>query len=208
MKALPLLIIATLAILFQSCTITQRRYITGFYVEKNSNYKISLPQAESRTKQHLNNLPLNNIQPTVQENKFITVAAGQISNKKQNFATKAQVKISKIISILPIASIIKRETTHTNISESVTEFHHSDAGEGTNGFAIACLVCGILSLCTFYAGIVFGVIAIILGGVAFRQIENNGGGGKTLAIIGEVLGIIGFLVWLMVLISASGALLG
>lgn len=62
------------------------------------------------------------------------------------------------------------------------------ARRGTNGFAIAALVLGILWLCA-----VGSVLAIIFGFVALSQIKRSGQSGKGMAIAGIVLGVIGLL---------------
>jgi len=60
---------------------------------------------------------------------------------------------------------------------------------GTNGFAIASLVCGIASLC---AGLVTAILAVVFGHVALAQISRSGGyeQGRSLAIAGLVIGYV------------------
>ncbi len=45
----------------------------------------------------------------------------------------------------------------------------------TNGFAIASLVCGLVSLC---AGVVTAIPAVIFGHIALAQINRSGGMNK------------------------------
>ncbi len=61
---------------------------------------------------------------------------------------------------------------------------------GTNGFAIASLVCGILFLC---AGIFGSILAVVFGHIALVQIKRSGDmeSGRGLAIAGLVIGYIG-----------------
>lgn len=70
------------------------------------------------------------------------------------------------------------------------------AAQRTDGLAIASLVLGILSLvCSFAClGLVLGPTAAIMGFISRQRIQSSGGsvGGSTLAIVGLVLGIIGF----------------
>jgi hypothetical protein len=54
---------------------------------------------------------------------------------------------------------------------------------GTNGFAVAALVVGIVGLC-----LCFGFLGIIFGNVARRQIEETGQAGAGMATAGIVLG--------------------
>jgi hypothetical protein len=54
---------------------------------------------------------------------------------------------------------------------------------GTNGFAVAALVVGIVGLC-----LCFGFLGVIFGHIARRQIEETGQAGAGLATAGIVLG--------------------
>ncbi len=73
------------------------------------------------------------------------------------------------------------------------EEHKSTAGQG---LGIAGLVMGILAIplgiipCTFYMGIIFGLIGIILSVVAFSQ-ANRGNGSKGFIIAALVCSIVG-----------------
>src|ERR1700674_4875524 len=70
------------------------------------------------------------------------------------------------------------------------------AAPRTDGLAIASLVIGILSLvCAIGClGIVLGPTAAIMGFISRQRINSSGGalGGGTLAVVGLVLGIVGF----------------
>lgn len=72
------------------------------------------------------------------------------------------------------------------------------AAQRTDGLAIASLVVGILSLVCFLAclGVVLGPTAAIMGFVSRQRISSSGGalGGGTLATIGLILGVFGFVV--------------
>ncbi len=84
------------------------------------------------------------------------------------------------------------------------------AAPRTDGLAIASLVVGILSLvCTVAClGVVLGPTAAIMGFISRQRITSSGGalGGGTLAVIGLVLGIVGFIAsvgWFFLLISGA-----
>jgi hypothetical protein len=66
----------------------------------------------------------------------------------------------------------------------------------TDGLAIASLVIGIVSIvCSFIClGIVLGPTAAIMGFISRQRISTSGGtvGGGTLAVVGLVLGVVGF----------------
>ena len=64
-------------------------------------------------------------------------------------------------------------------------------GPKTNTLAIISLVAGILS---------FNIIAVILGHIALGQIKRTGEGGRTLAIVGLVLGYIAIVVYVILII--------
>lgn len=78
----------------------------------------------------------------------------------------------------------------------------TDAGETTNGLAIASLVCGILGL--LILPVLFGPLAVIFGGVAMSQIRRNGGRGRGMAVAGLVMGIIATVIMLIALGAAAG----
>lgn len=59
---------------------------------------------------------------------------------------------------------------------------------GTNGKAVAAMVCGIVGLVV--AGFILGVIAIVLGAVARGEINRTGQDGSGMATAGIVLGVI------------------
>jgi hypothetical protein len=70
------------------------------------------------------------------------------------------------------------------------------AAPRTDGLAIASLVIGILAVVCSVAclGIALGPTAAIMGFISRQRINSSGGtlGGGTLAVIGLVLGIVGF----------------
>lgn len=66
-------------------------------------------------------------------------------------------------------------------------------GPKTNTLAIVTLIAGICG---------FNLIAVILGHISLSQIKTSGEGGRTLAIIGLVLGYIG-LVALIIFIGVA-----
>jgi hypothetical protein len=70
------------------------------------------------------------------------------------------------------------------------------AAPRNDGLAIAALIVGILSLvCSFIClGVILGPAAAIMGFISRQRISTSGGalGGGTLAVVGLVLGIIGF----------------
>ena len=71
------------------------------------------------------------------------------------------------------------------------------APQRTDGLAIASLVIGIVSIvCSVGClGVILGPAAAIMGFIARQRIATSGGalGGGALAIIGLILGIVGFL---------------
>lgn len=70
------------------------------------------------------------------------------------------------------------------------------AAQRTDGLAIASLIIGIFSIvCSIGClGIILGPTAAIMGFISRQRISTSGGavGGGTLAIVGLVLGIVGF----------------
>ncbi len=71
------------------------------------------------------------------------------------------------------------------------------ASPRTDGLAIASLITGIISLvCSFIClGVLLGPTAAIMGFISRQKVAASGGtvGGGTLALVGMILGILGFL---------------
>ena len=70
------------------------------------------------------------------------------------------------------------------------------AGVRTDGLAIASLICGLVGTVCFFIclGVLLGPIAAIMGFISRQRITSSGGalGGGTLALVGLILGIVGF----------------
>lgn len=64
---------------------------------------------------------------------------------------------------------------------------------GTNGMAVASLVCGICGFVPF----VGSVPAVILGHASLRQMRRTGEHGQAMAVIGLVFGYVGLVFWLL-----------
>ncbi|MGO9115728.1 MAG: DUF4190 domain-containing protein [Thermoguttaceae bacterium] len=84
-------------------------------------------------------------------------------------------------------------------------------GKGYQGFAVTSMVLGIVGIFAFCFGILFGVLAVIFGGVALNGMtRSRNSEGKGMAITGLVLGIIecgGWGLWyLLIIIAAIGSL--
>src|SRR5207253_10798598 len=83
------------------------------------------------------------------------------------------------------------------------------AGQRTDGLAIAALVIGIVSIvCSIVClGIVLGPTAAIMGFISRQRIATSGGaiGGGTLALVGLILGIFGFVACLAVFLLSAFA---
>ncbi|WP_415847587.1 DUF4190 domain-containing protein [Tsukamurella strandjordii] len=77
------------------------------------------------------------------------------------------------------------------------------AQSGTNGLAIASLVCGILSIpsaCVWGLGILFGIAAIIMGIIAMKQTKQTGQDGNGMALAGLITGVVGLLLSIVLLV--------
>lgn len=94
-----------------------------------------------------------------------------------------------------------------------TQYYSSNQNElkqegGNNGFSIASMVCGILSLTCCCASILGGILAItavVLGIIALRNKYD----GKGMAIAGIITGGIGFLIaGIMLLVAGASGLMG
>jgi uncharacterized protein DUF4190 len=71
---------------------------------------------------------------------------------------------------------------------------------GTNGMAVAGMVCGIVGLFVF--NIILGPLAVIFGAVGLRR-SHRGAGGAGMAKAGVVLGIVDVVLFVVLLIAAA-----
>jgi hypothetical protein len=71
---------------------------------------------------------------------------------------------------------------------------------GSNGLAIAALVCGIIGL--FIFNFILGPLAIIFGGVGLRR-ASRGAGHRGMSWAGLVLGIVDILIFVVILAAAA-----
>lgn len=76
----------------------------------------------------------------------------------------------------------------------------SAARAGTNGLAVASLVCGIVGLLFF--NVILGPLAIVLGAVALR---GSPAGGASMAKAGIALGIVDLVIFTVLLVAASSS---
>ncbi len=73
---------------------------------------------------------------------------------------------------------------------------YQKAPSSANGFGIASLVLGIVSMLACYLGIFTGVIGMVFGIISIAKQKDN----NIKAIIGVVLSAVAFLLWLIILI--------
>lgn len=69
-----------------------------------------------------------------------------------------------------------------------------------NGKSIAGFVLGILSIVVPYIGLLFGIIAIILSALSLKEIRMRYEQGRGLAIAGLVCGIVGTLIYAILIL--------
>ncbi|MGN0376925.1 MAG: DUF4190 domain-containing protein [Suilimivivens sp.] len=98
-----------------------------------------------------------------------------------------------------------------NYSASSPQYYSASNGNNSNvtagsngnsGFAIASMVCGIISLiccCLSWFSLVLGIAAVVLGVIALKHKYD----GKGMAIAGIVTGGIGIFIWLIVMLVAG-----
>lgn len=77
----------------------------------------------------------------------------------------------------------------------------------TNGKSIASLVLGILSIVIPYVGFILGIVAIVFSSLSLKEIKRTGEQGKGLSIAGLVCGIIGTVLYGIILLIVIIAIL-
>ncbi|MFF5158814.1 DUF4190 domain-containing protein [Streptomyces sp. NPDC000348] len=78
----------------------------------------------------------------------------------------------------------------------------ASSGSRTNGLAIASLCCGVVGL--FVLNIILGPLAIVFGAVARRQAAGNGAGMAKAGIVLGVVDVVLWLVLLLVAANNGG----
>ncbi|MGW1997512.1 DUF4190 domain-containing protein [Embleya sp. NPDC001921] len=78
----------------------------------------------------------------------------------------------------------------------------SGARTGTNGLAVAGLVCGVVGV--FLFNIILGPLAVIFGTVGLRR-SRTGAGGRGMSIAAIVLGVVDVLLFVVLLIAAANS---
>ena len=72
---------------------------------------------------------------------------------------------------------------------------------GSNGMAIAGLVCGIVGI--FLFNIILGPLALVFGGVGLRNARRSGAGHSGMAVSAIVLGVVDIVLFVVVLALAD-----
>lgn len=76
----------------------------------------------------------------------------------------------------------------------------------TNGKSIAALVLGILAIVLPYIGFVIGILAIIFASISMKEIKRTQEQGRGMAIAGLVCGIVGTVLYAIILLIVVLAL--
>jgi hypothetical protein len=74
--------------------------------------------------------------------------------------------------------------------------------QGSNGLAIAGLVCGLVGL--VFLNVILGPLAIIFGGVGWAR-ANRGARGRGMAIAAVVLGVVDLVIFFVLLAVAANS---
>lgn len=204
-KTKALLAIASVAILLQSCTFTQRRYMPGFYVESNSKHIPKTPVAKvdkviaDQQMANSSDVPVASVaQPIAKQvSQPVAVTNNVIAKEKHNNISLLQA--NKKGSLFPIMFPSFTNHDKSDICALVTD----DQVKHASGFAVASLIFGILAVISYYGAFLFGLLAIIFGAVALSNISNNPDVlyGRRMALAGILLGIIAIVVWAIVLLA-------
>ncbi|MFD1175188.1 DUF4190 domain-containing protein [Paenibacillus puldeungensis] len=77
----------------------------------------------------------------------------------------------------------------------------------TNGKSIASLVLGILSIMLPYIGFILGIVAIVFSTISFKELKKSNDQGKGMSIAGLVCGIVGTVLYGLIILFVIIALL-
>lgn len=214
MKKIKQLLLIGLALTFilSSCSMEKRHYMSGYHIQwKNAPYG-------------RHELASNNIEKKITENKTTTAEQLKMqTNTIDSITTTADANITASAdnSVVPLVSEPtlwrnnpRKAINRIIINPTPTEFKSNnnkkrkthkaltieEEGENKN-LSIVGLVLGILGCVGYYAGPLFGLAAIIVSAIALKKIkrEPKEYGGKTMATIGLILGIVAVIAWTIVI---------
>ena len=96
----------------------------------------------------------------------------------------------------------QQQNQHPNYNDPLPPFppYPPYMAPKTNGKSIAALVLGILSIMLPYIGFIIGIVAIIFAALSLKEIKVRMEQGKGLAIAGLVCGIIGTLIYALIIL--------
>lgn len=134
--------------------------------------------------------------------KIIEIGVSEIKYKNCNNLNGPLISISKSDVFMIIYSDGNKEIFNVEKTKR-NDLKNDDTGNlTTDGFATASLVLGILSV--LLPIFVFGILAIVFGGISLNRIDKNPDKykGKGLAIAGYICGLIGFIIGFIVLLGS------
>jgi len=213
------------SIFFISCSIEKRHYLTGFNLTtsyfKHHHEDLLIRHFQNAdsiqnkfTKNHQH--PVNSI-----GKKIVLVSKEKVSlGSPKNCNLKEPILLKKTEGIVPIG---RSEICERGFVNGVNHFgnklnsstpylaskYQENSGQSINAFALASMICGIVSICTFFlVGVlaILGIIAIVLGLKAIKQMNLNPDKyksiGRKFAWAGIICGIIGLVILLAFLVLA------
>jgi uncharacterized Tic20 family protein len=88
------------------------------------------------------------------------------------------------------------------MNDFTPQFEGSNRPPQTNGKSIAAMVLGILAIIIPYIGLILGIIAIVFAKISLNEIKKRGDNGRGFAITGLVCGIVGTVLYAVIITLA------
>jgi hypothetical protein len=213
-----ILIVLTLIMVLQSCSVDKRVYRKGYHIEWNSKVPAAAEEntqvASAATNENApagDILPIENILVPVEavdeastltatldeetvlilKHSIVEVTAPQ---QPEADTEKAEAPVQKevVLKKKPLVSTIKKQLLAPDQTGDIRP----------HWMAILSLIAGILALVAYYGAIPLGILAIVFGAIALRRINNDPATyrGRGMAIAGIVCGIVALAIVLTVLV--------
>jgi hypothetical protein len=187
-----------LALFISSCSIQKRQYMPGYSIEWNKKKSEVVPKDKGEADKPGLAITETHDKTKAQDNASASIDKQiSVSNVKES---STPVELDAIHHNTPT----KPETFKSGFKKGLKLLKPVSEGPKANGFAIASLVLGILSLITYTAAIAFAILAIIFGFIALKRIRNNPDSfkGRGMALAGLICGIVAIAIWFAIIMAA------
>ncbi len=211
--------IVIITLLFSSCQMEKRHYMSGYSFQWNKNKHTSEKKPDV-VKAIKVKIPVTSTETVAAKpEKAKEVIPSPIRNEERIVASndnsvsivpEARLDFNNPVKVTPESTPAVANSSHVNvfkaffkrwIGDNTAAAKPAESGK-TNTMALLSLIFGILGIITFIVliGYLFAILAIIFGILGLSQIKSSGESGSGMAIAGIICGAIPILILIFVII--------